>query len=285
MSSPITPDTAALPMDNWDVHRVDLPAYLARIGHPHVSPSAESLRSLTEAHVRAIPFENVDVLLGTHRGIGMDVITDKLIYRQRGGYCYEHTLLFAAVAEQLGFPVRRLIARVQPQRSGARTHMTLRITADGVDHLVDVGFGAGMFTPMPLRDGVVVDQAGWPHRLTADNGTWTLAKQTGAGWLPLHAFDESAQRPIDYQVAHHYVSTHPNSRFVGQLIVMRLDRGVSRRLVDDQLTVEYSDGRLERTLVPLERLDDVLRELDVVLDRGELAELRGKLPVSAGRPW
>lgn len=288
MTSRITPPNTApfRSPDNWDVDRVDVRAYLARIDHPNViSPSAESLRSLAEAHVRAIPFENIDVLLGTHRGIGLDVISDKLVYRHRGGYCYEHALLFAAVAEQLGFPVRRLIARVQPQRSGPRTHMTLRITADGVDHLVDVGFGAGMFTPMPLRDGVAVDQAGWPHRLTKDNDFWTLAKQTEDGWLPLHSFDESAQWPADYQVAHHYVSTHPNSRFVGRLIVMRLDRGVSRRLINDELAVEYPDGRLERTPVPLERLEGVLRELGVALDRGELAELRSKLPASAVGRW
>src|SRR5919198_262873 len=111
-------------------------------------------------------------------GIGLDAISDKLVHRRRGGYCYEHALLFAAVAERLGFRVRRLMARVQPHRSGPRTHMTLRVTADGVDHLVDVGFGAGMIAPMPLRDDVIVDQAGWPHRLTSSDGIWTLAKQT-----------------------------------------------------------------------------------------------------------
>lgn len=31
------------------------------------------------------------------------------------------------------------------------------VGADGVDHLVDVGFGARMLYPMPLHDGVVVD--------------------------------------------------------------------------------------------------------------------------------
>jgi N-hydroxyarylamine O-acetyltransferase len=266
---------------NWDVDLVDVDEYLARIGHPRAVPSAETLRSLHEAHVRTIPFENVDVLLGAHRGLGLEAITDKLVRRRRGGYCYEHALLFATVAERLGFPVTRLISRVQPHRSGPRTHMTLKVRADDVDYLVDVGFGAGILTPMPLRDGVVVDQGGWKHRLTRNGRFWTLAKRTDQGWEPRHQFDEDPQRPIDYEVAHHYVSTHPGSPFSHQLVVMRLRPGLSRRLVGTVLTEEYADGRVDRARVPLEALEDTLRSLDVVLDRTEMAELRARI----GHPW
>lgn len=89
--------------------------------------------------------------------------------------------------------------------------------------------------------------------------------------------DEIPQRPIDYEVAHHYTSTHPHSPFTGRLVVMRLDHGISRRLVGDELTVEYADGRLERTSVAPERLDATLRELDVVLDADDLDALATRL--------
>ncbi|MGH3929258.1 MAG: arylamine N-acetyltransferase family protein, partial [Pseudonocardiaceae bacterium] len=130
MSAPTQQATRA---DEWNVTSVDVDAYLQRIGHPRVPPSAGALRSLHEAHVRAIPFENVDVVLGTHRGLELDVISDKLVHRRRGGYCFEHALLIAAVLERLGFAVQRRMARVQPQGSGVRTHMVLAVHADGVD--------------------------------------------------------------------------------------------------------------------------------------------------------
>ncbi len=260
-------------IDEWNVVSLDVDAYLDRIGHPRVPPSADGLRSLHEAHVRAIPFENVDVVLGTHPGLQLDIISDKLVRRSRGGYCYEHALLFAAVLEHLGFAVQRRIARVQPNRPGPRTHMMSAVGVDGVDHLVDVGFGAGMLYPMPLQDGVVVDQAGWEHRLTRDRGRWTLSKRVEDRWEALHAFDDTPQRPIDYEVAHHYTSTHPRSPFTGQLTVMRLDHGVSRRLVGDELTVEYADGRSERSTVAPDRLDATLRGLDIVLEADELHAL------------
>jgi N-hydroxyarylamine O-acetyltransferase len=41
----------------WQIEDLDLDAYLARIEHPHVSPSVERLHSLHRAHVLAIPFE------------------------------------------------------------------------------------------------------------------------------------------------------------------------------------------------------------------------------------
>ncbi|WP_145806212.1 arylamine N-acetyltransferase family protein [Kribbella amoyensis] len=257
----------------WSTELLDLDAYLRRIAHPRVGPSAENLRSLHAAHVRAIPFENADVILGTHPGVGLDAIQAKLVGRQRGGYCYEHALLFAAALERLGFEVERRMARVQPHRSGPRTHMVLLVRVDGQEFQADVGFGAGVLYPMPLKDGVVVDQAGWEHQLTSDGELWTLSKRTADGWVPLHASSAEPQRLIDYEVAHHYVATHPHSPFSTKLVVMRLSDGVSRRLVGDELTTEYADGRTESRQVSRNELGTVLADLDVILTDEELAQL------------
>ncbi|WP_243790293.1 arylamine N-acetyltransferase [Saccharopolyspora gloriosae] len=210
-------NTTALDAGPWSTDALDVEAYLRRIDQPRLPPSAEALRSLHEAHVRAIPFENIDVILGPHPGLELDVVADKLVDRRRGGYCFEHALLFAAALERLGYQVRRRIARVQPQRaSGSETHMLLTVRVDGADFQADVGFGAGVLAPMPLRDGVVVDQAGWEHRLRREGELWVLEKRKPEGWAPLHAADERARRPVDYEVAHHYTATHPSSPFSGQ---------------------------------------------------------------------
>jgi N-hydroxyarylamine O-acetyltransferase len=258
----------------WRIEDLDLDAYLQRIGHSRPEPSAESLHSLHRAHVLAIPFENIDVILGTHPGLGLDAIQAKLVGRQRGGYCYEHTLLFGAALERLGFEAVRRVARVQPHKSGPRTHALLKVGVDGQEFLADVGFGAGQLYPTPLKDGVVVDQGGWDHRLTLDGDVWTLSKQTADGWVPQHASNDEPVRPIDYDVYHHYVSTHPNSPFTGRPVVMRVADGVVRRLIGDKLTVEYADGRTTERVVPAAELPDVLASLDVVLSDEEVDRLR-----------
>jgi len=254
--------STAIKTDVWHTAALDVDAYLARIG---LRRSEATLEALHEAHVRAIPFENVDPMLGKTPDLELSAIAAKLVDRKRGGYCFEHALLFAAVLERLGYAVQRRLSRVQPHKSGPRTHMMLIVRHNGRDHLVDVGYGAGMMRPMPLEDGVVVSQAGWDHRLTQAGPLWTLSKRAGDDWEPQHAFDDQPQRLIDYELSNYYVATHPRSPFTGKLIVMRLDHGISRRLVGSELTEEHADGRVDTTVVTPETLGDTLRSLDLDL--------------------
>ncbi|WIV59023.1 arylamine N-acetyltransferase family protein [Amycolatopsis nalaikhensis] len=255
--------------DEWGIDALDLDAYLARTGQPRREPSEEALRDLMRAHVQAIPFENVDVVLGQHQGISLDVVSAKLVGRRRGGYCYEQNGLFAAVLERLGYRVHRLAARVQPRRPGPATHMTVVAEADGQRFLADVGYGAGILDPLPLVDGAVVDQAGWPQRLKHHDGWWTLQKD-GEDILE---FRLDGMHPIDFEVYHHYTSTHPKSPFTGQLVIMTLEPGVSRKLLGRELTVEKPDGSKETTTVVPEELDATLKDLGIELTPDELGRL------------
>jgi len=253
----------------WGTDAVDLDAYLTRIGQPAREPSAEALADLMRAHVQTIPFENVDVVLGQHQGISLDVVHAKLVGRRRGGYCYEQNGLFAAVLEQLGYTVHRLAARGPPRRPGPYTHMTLVAEADGRRFHADVGFGAGILAPMPLVDGQETDQAGWPHRLVEHNGWWTLKK----GDEDLLDFRLDGMHPIDYEVYHHYTSTHPKSPFTGRLVIMTLEPGVSRKLLGRELTVEKPDGTTETTTIGPEQLDATLKDFGIELTPDELDRL------------
>ncbi|ASU78048.1 arylamine N-acetyltransferase [Actinopolyspora erythraea] len=264
--------------DEWNTGAVSVDDYLARLGlSTPPEPSVAALRTLHEAHVRTIPFENIDVVLGRHPGIDLDVIQRKLLENNRGGYCFEHALLFAAVLERLGFTVSRHMARVQPLRPGPYTHMMLLVWFDEGAYLADVGFGAGVSHPLPLRDGAVVEQAGVPHRMHHDGTFWHLQKRNSDGWESLHAFQPIPSRFVDYEVAHHHTATHPNSPFVGKPVVMRPGREATRKLLGDELVVEHASGEVERTPVPGHELGRRLRELDVELTEEELTALRAEL--------
>lgn len=245
----------------WQTDLLDLDAYFARTG----ASASSSLTELHEAHVRAIPFENIDVMLGLVPSLDLADIQAKLVGRRRGGYCYEHQLLFTAVLERLGYTVAHRMSRVM---TGPRTHFMSIVD----NHLVDVGFGAGMLHPMPLVDGAVVDQAGWPHRLRRVERRWVLEKQVADGWDLLHAFeDDVEQRPVDYMAANYYVATHERSPFSRQLVVMRLEPGLSRRLVGSKFTVERAGEKPEDSQV--EDLAKTLESLDITLTERELSHI------------
>src|SRR6476661_8654900 len=104
----------------WQIDRLDLDAYLARLGVPGKEPSRSALAELHEAHVRTFTFDNIDVLLGQHPGVALDAVQEKFVGRGRGGYCFEHSTIFAAALERLGYRIRRHLGRVGDPSTGSQ---------------------------------------------------------------------------------------------------------------------------------------------------------------------
>src|SRR3978361_1508409 len=125
----------------------DLSAYFSRIGYTGpTDTSVETLHALVAAHNESIPFENLDPLFGVPvDDLGPAALTDKLVHRRRGGYCYEHNGLMGFVLAEMGFGIERFAGRVvwmSPSDAlPALTHEALSVTAPGLDGpwLVDVG--------------------------------------------------------------------------------------------------------------------------------------------------
>ena len=59
---------ADLTGSSWRTEDFDIPAYLQRIGIEPGPASLELLEAVHQAHVRTLPFTNVDILLGTYPG-------------------------------------------------------------------------------------------------------------------------------------------------------------------------------------------------------------------------
>ncbi|MCI2421713.1 arylamine N-acetyltransferase [Saccharopolyspora sp. K220] len=268
----------------WGGDEVDLDAYLARIGYTgSLTPNAHTLSDLARAHIAGIPFENLDVVLG--RGVSLDLpsLEAKLVHQPRGGYCFEHTTLFAAVLEQLGFSFHAYSSRVRMGTSKLHvaTHAVLDVEADGGRWLVDVGFGAGALEPIPLYDGAQVRQGDWTFRLDREQAltglTWVLRQQQGDDWIDLHAFTDNRQFPIDYRVGNFYTAEHARSPFRRQLVLQRTEPQLRRALrgTSPTLTTSRPDGAHEDQAVAPAELPDVAADLfNIRLTEEDAAALR-----------
>jgi len=173
-----------------------LPQYLARIGlDPTVShpPTVETLAAVQIAHLRSIPFENFDVVLRKQIDIGVPAVFEKLVVRQRGGYCFEQNTLFMEALRRLGFEAVPVLCRVRWNRpkevDTPFTHLVILAmppppTGDAagaeaqVRYLVDVGFG-GLQCLSPLN----VDAPG--PEATGESGTYRLEPTDGGAYLTL----------------------------------------------------------------------------------------------------
>ena len=204
------------------MHDLDLDAYFDRIGHGGATlPTMATLEALLTAHTARIPFENLDALL--HHPVRLDLpgLQEKLVQARRGGYCFEHATLFAAVLEALGFDIRRHSGRVivfaTPDQA-SRGHMFLTVKLDGRRWVVDPGFGLfGSRSPLPL-DGTPVGT----HRMSGLGRDWTLHANRDGTEFPAWLSTLDAENTIDFEMASHFVNTHPASHFTQRLLASAL---------------------------------------------------------------
>jgi N-hydroxyarylamine O-acetyltransferase len=258
---------------NQALSPAQLAAYFDRIGY--IAPNREShqatsdtLHALHKLHPQVIPFENLDALLGRTPRLDLESVFAKLVTARRGGYCYEHNLLFRAVLNTLGFETTGLAARVvwsDPAAMPPRTHMMLLVETPDETWLADVGFGS-MTLSAPLLFDTGREQA-TPHETfridLIERGDFLLQVKLGDAWKPIYRFDLEPQFPADYAMANHYVSTFPESIFLNRLIVARVMPGERRTLLDTTLTRrgEAGDFEAKRDLRTAAELRGVLQDV------------------------
>lgn len=278
-----TPAPVPLAGSSWHTEMIDAPGYLAALGINEGPPTTELLAALHRAHVRAFPFANIDVLLGTHPGVTPDRVYEQLVVRRRGGYCFEHAQLFAAGAEHLGFTVRRTLGRVG-SLANWRTHMTVIVEVGQERLLCDPGFGFSLTAPLELRDGAQTQVCGRTmsvHRLDDDGTTvWELRRDGKTQ----HFTDLAPVHPPDVRAGHHVTSTHPDSHFTSALMVIGHTGDGHVTVTADRRTLR-ADGK-PTEVRPL-GVDEVLAEaaaLGVRLTDPEWVRLREAVEdIRAGR--
>jgi N-hydroxyarylamine O-acetyltransferase len=253
---------------------LDLGAYLARTGGPRpLAPSFEGLVSLHRAHCAAIPFENLDILLGRPIELELPALEAKLVRARRGGYCFEQNTLFQAALEALGFPVTALAARVRAGATGvrARTHMLLKVDLPEGSFVADVGFGGdGLVHPIVLAEGAETWVGFMGHRLRREGADWwVLQGNEGGGWSDLYAFTLEPHHPIDFVMANHFTSTWPRSSFVTSLTAQR--SWPEKRVILRNRELVVREGRLSATTTvrdPAHLLEVLEAQFDLVFPAG-----------------
>jgi len=249
---------------------MDVAAYFDRIGYRGPADSTvDTVRALVAAHNRSIPFENLDPVLGIPVvDLSAAALTDKLVHRRRGGYCYEHNGFLAYVLEALGFDVERLAGRVVWMKNDddlpAQTHQLLSVTGPGLDgrFLVDVGFG-GQTLSSPIRFEVDIEQPTRhePYRIRSHGGEFVMEALIRGEWAPLYLFSDRPQPRIDLEVGSWYVSTHPESVFVVGLTASLVTDDARWNLRGRNLAVHTRSGT-QRT-----RFDTAAEVLDTLTER------------------
>lgn len=199
---------------------MDVNAMLGRIGlsdTPH--PTVEGLRRLQDHHMRAVPFENLDILLGRPLDLSPDALFEKIVIQRRGGYCFELNTLYGALLRALCFDPIPMLGRVwlrDPAEVPPRTHLMNRVRIDGVDWVSDVGFG-GRASRVPLRldDPTPIEDGDGYIRIIPDArfGYLVQRQNDSRGWDAQYSFQTAPAHMSDILTGHHWTERHPDSHF------------------------------------------------------------------------
>jgi len=265
--------------DPWNTAALDLRAYEEHLGVEPRVPDRATLDRLTEAHIRAFTFDNIDVLLGDGPHVDLASVSGKFLERGRGGYCFEHGVLFAAALERLGYDVRRRLGRVGDPAESARAHMAVEIALDGRRFLADPGFDARLLRPIELSEGAQDTYGGASHRVRrvveGSTVSWELQRWTRGAWERQHTTDELPVRPVDVDMANHYVSTHGDSPFRSMLTVSgHLADGSHATLTHGTVTVRRPGARTTKRELEDGELDEWLDRLGASLTGGRRDRLQ-----------
>lgn len=237
---------------------MDVSAYLRRIGYDGpLEPTLDTLRRLHRAHLLTVPFENLDISRKRPIALFRDRLFQKIVERQRGGFCYELNGLFAELLKNLGFDVMLLSARViidQTRVPPEFDHLTLLVMfqSENVETerwLADVGFGDSFIEPLRLVNSLEETQQGYFYCLNEIKpGQWSAKRRKveEANWEGMYDFSLIPRQLGEFSPMCRYHQSSPDSGFTKSRVCSIATVDGRKTLSDRKLILTRDGQRTER---------------------------------------
>lgn len=220
--------------------------YLSLLDVPRRPPSVEALAELVTAQLARVPFENVSKLRRAHRGLppglsDFDEFADGVEHDGLGGTCYLLNPLLGELLTALGY--RRELRGADMDQPDV--HVVNVVEVEQRPWLVDVGYAAPFFAPLPLDEDrdVRVDHGreSYVLRAAATDGRSRLDHLRDGEVVHGYTVTPGA-RSLEEFVPIVVDSFREDSTFLNRLRVERHEPGRTVALRDFTVSV-FEDGR------------------------------------------
>jgi N-hydroxyarylamine O-acetyltransferase len=239
---------------------MDIEGYLQRINYEDsIAPTVKTLRKLHLAHLYSVPFENLDIHLGSPIVLKLDELYEKIVGRGRGGFCYELNGLFAWLLGELGFKVTLLSARAAHEDGSFGRefdHLVFQVecpadpSEPSVSWLADVGWGDTFRQPLRLDKPNSEQLEGVrAFRIEQTDGYHDLWQHNDDGqWKKQYRFTLRPWQFTDFEPMCQYHQTSPKSSFTQRRICTLATPNGRLTLSDQKLIITEHGQRKERTV-------------------------------------
>lgn len=244
---------------------MNLDRYLQRINYQGTAePTIDTLAGLLRQHVLSVPFENLDVQMGVPLTTDIEAAFEKIVVRNRGGWCYEQNGVFGWALATIGFQVTRVAAGVRRDERGDDAHANhlclLVQLPDNPDstYLADVGFGGSMIRPIPLAELRHYQDPFHLGLRQLDDGHWQFREETSEDSM---TYDFIADRGDEDALANKcsQLQTDPGSSFVLNFVAQQRTPDKQLSLRGRVLTRKSAPGKESRTLDTVDEFVGVLQ--------------------------
>ena len=185
----------------------DVDGYLRRIGCAgQTGVDIATLRKLQRNHLMAIPYNST--AYGLADGIHIVDLDDSAIFEKsiasgHGGACFHLNRLFHRLLRELGYDVTLLAGSTAEgwQNFGTEVeHMFNRVSLDGDEWLVDVGYPGPTYVEPLLVAGTVQSQYGSQFRLVEHESGIALQRRGAATrWSVVYTFTMKPRQYSDWK--------------------------------------------------------------------------------------
>ncbi|GJJ74480.1 hypothetical protein EMPS_06838 [Entomortierella parvispora] len=247
-------------------------------------PTLDTLRELNFRCMTTFPFETLSLRATESRAVDLrlDAIYDRIVNKERGGWCFSLNKLAFSLLRSLGFRVQYTLGRVcKPMNYGdpivylGLTHrMSLVLLEDGSKYVFDIGFATSSFYPLRLQEHFEVEYFGHKRRIqkafhdedkahvleNPPEELWQVQEYMGEGedgqerWSPAYTFTEQQHYPVDCEIGNFWCCYSPNSPFYQSLWVIKgTADGCYNVLINRTFKVRSCKGTIENIAIKTEQ--------------------------------
>jgi N-hydroxyarylamine O-acetyltransferase len=253
----------------------DTAAYLKRIGiQTNITLDFQFLRLLHKQHLASVPFENLDILIGTSFKTSLHSLYKKIVTRRRGGICFELNFLFLNLLKKIGFNAQLIATQTIKKDSAVGPHFdhpAILVRLED-DWLVDVGNARWFQEPLNLSVTHHQNQFDGHYWIQEDKVKYTVYKEDflNKHAKPFYMFDLAPCLIGDFIDMWNFQWYSPDSKLTQDLVASTAKEG-SRTILTAKNIITITRGR--KKITPLSNEEKILEFLknnfQLILDDNE----------------
>lgn len=225
-----------------------------------IDVNSQTLKKLHAAFVTNIPFETLDIFWKRSFSLSLPELYDKIVLKERGGYCYELNSIFSYLLQGLGFDVSIYDTQLYDNRGfiiPSSQHMVLIVKLEQL-WLVDVGYGNGFLMPLLLENPQIQKQENRSYRIIHRDSKYVVEEINNGRWDPWYSFTRESKQISDFEDRNRFHQTDKDSVFFEKRICMIMREDKAIELNGNQL-IEKTMSETVVTTIEEEKIPHLLQ--------------------------